>query len=93
MNRHPHILTASTNLLGICFVIIGGLKLTGRNPLSYSDEVAWVAAVLLFTSILASYWVIREHGSAAWQSAVAEAAFLAGIAALMTSVLIGAAVL
>ena len=42
-DRHPQILNASTNLLGICFAIITGLKVTGSNPKSYADEIAWCA--------------------------------------------------
>src|SRR5690348_15917811 len=39
MRRHPHVLNAATNLLGICFIIIGGLKLTNQNSKTWSDEI------------------------------------------------------
>src|ERR1700733_4879578 len=52
MHRPPHILNAATNLLGICFIIIGGLKLANQSSKTYSDEGAWAAAVLLLVSII-----------------------------------------
>jgi hypothetical protein len=93
MNRSPHILNAASNLLGICFVIIGGLKLTNMNARSYSDETAWAAALLLFVSVMISYLSIRNGGARRWQTIGADAAFIAGIVTLMTSVVIAATVL
>ena len=93
MNRHPHILNAATNLLGICFVIIGGLKFTNRIARSYSDETVLLAAFLLFMSVMTSYFAIRNGGESKWQLVAADATFIAGIFTLMTSVLIAAAVL
>ncbi|HVV28838.1 MAG TPA: hypothetical protein VHC40_12815 [Rhizomicrobium sp.] len=89
MHRPPHILNASTNLLGICFVIITGLRLASANARSYADEVAWLAALLLFVAALAAYLSIRnEHDG--WGVRVADAAFLGGITALALSVVIAA---
>jgi hypothetical protein len=88
MHRPPPILNASTNLLGICFVIIGGLKLSGVNHRSYADEAAWVAAILLFVAALSAYLAIRNHGARAWQVRVADYAFLAGITVLALSVVV-----
>jgi len=93
MHRHPHILNAATTLLGICFVIIGGLKLTDQNPKSYSDEIAWLAAALFCASILVSYSAIRANDAKPWQTACADWAFLGGIVALVTSMMVGAIVL
>jgi hypothetical protein len=42
MHRYPHLLNASTNLLGFSFVIIGALKLTDSNAKSYSDDTSVV---------------------------------------------------
>lgn len=90
MNRHPHILNAATNLLGICFVIIGGLKLTGQNSKTYSDEVAWVAAGLLLASIVLSYLAIRNDRASSWQTTTADWSFLAGVGSIVLSVALGA---
>lgn len=90
MHRHPHILNASTNLLGICFVIIGGLKLTGMNPRSYADEIAWIAALLLFLSAIIAYLGLRNDNAKRWHTCFADWLFLGGIGMLMCSVVVGA---
>jgi hypothetical protein len=67
MNHHPHILNASCNLLGICFIIIGSLKLADLNSRSYGDEIAWAATSLFFVSIITSYFlfgiITKTNGS------------------------------
>jgi hypothetical protein len=90
MHRHPHILNAATNLLGICFIIIGGLKLSNQGPNTYSDEVAWAAATFLLVSIILSYAAIRNGVAKPWRTRVADWSFLAGLGALVISVMIAA---
>jgi len=90
MHRPPYILSASTNLLGICFIIITGLKLVNANVRSRADEVAWLAALLLFVAALHAYLSIRNNGARAWQERVADYAFLGGMTALAGAVLIAA---
>lgn len=90
MHRPPYILSASTNLLGICFIIITGLKLANANARSYADEVAWLAAILLFTAALHAYLAIRNQGARPWLERVADNAFLAGMTVLAISVVIAA---
>jgi uncharacterized membrane protein SirB2 len=90
MHRAPYILSASINLLGICFVIITGLKLASANMRSYADEVAWLAAALLFIAALHAYLTIRNQGARAWQERVADNAFLGGMTALAVAVVIAA---
>jgi hypothetical protein len=88
IDRNPQILNATTNLLGICFVIIGGLKLTNSNDSTFADEIAWVAAFLFFTAALTSYLAIRNGGRSKLQLLVADWGLIVGLFALMTSVLI-----
>jgi hypothetical protein len=88
MKRHPHILNAATNLLAICFIIVGSLKLTNNNANTYADELAWLAAFLLLISIVTSYVAIRNEDVAPWQHRVADWAFLGGIGVLVTSMMV-----
>lgn len=90
MHRHPHLLGASTNLLGFSFVIIGALKLTNSNARSYADECAWVASGFFLVAILCSYWVIRRNETSVALNVVADAAFLGGLLVLTVSLAIGA---
>jgi uncharacterized membrane protein SirB2 len=91
MHRPPYILSASTNLLGICFIIIiTGLKLANANARSYADEVAWLTAALLFVAALNAYLAIRNEGARGWQARLADNAFLGGMTALALAVVIAA---
>ena len=90
MHRPQPILSAATSLLGICFVIITSLKLTGSNARSLADEVAWAAAALLFAAVGCAYLAIRNQGVRPVQIRLADGAFLCGISALALSVIIAA---
>jgi len=85
MHRHPHILNVSTKLLGICFLIIGGLRFTNRDAQSYADEIAWAAVLLLFTSMIISYLAVRNDGARNWQTSLADWSFIGGIFSLVLS--------
>jgi hypothetical protein len=93
MHRHPHILNAATNLLGICFVIIGGLKIAHLNSRSLSDEAAWAAAFLLLVATIASYAAIRNDDAKPWQGRLSDGTFVAGVLTLMLSVFLAAVTL
>ncbi len=93
MHRHAHILNAASNLLGICFVIISGLKIANLNSNSLADETAWLAAFLLLTSVIASYTAIRNDAAKAWHTSLADWAFMAGIVTLTLSVVLAATTL
>ena len=90
MHRPHPILSASASLLGICFVIITGLRLASANVRSYADEVAWLAAILLFIAALSAYLAIRNQGARPWQVRIADGAFLAGMTTLAVAVVIAA---
>ena len=88
MPKHPHILNAASNLLGIAFVIIAGLNVTGLTGKTLADEVAWGAAVLLSASCLLSYLAIRAEPNGRRAEAWADIAFLVGLVALFAAVLV-----
>lgn len=88
MDKHPHILNAASNLLGISFIIITGLNLTGTSRASYADEIAWAAALSLSASCLLAYLALRsDNGRGARFEDWADRAFLLGLIALFVSVL------
>lgn len=88
MERFPNILNAASNLLGICFLIITGLSLTGSNSRSYADETAWGSAVCFLIAIGLSYYGIRSDRTAAGLSVWADRIFMLGIAVLTASILV-----
>ena len=93
MHRHPHLLNAASNLLGVCFVVIGALKLTHSNAQSYADEVAWGSAVFFLLCICTSYWAIRRNETNRLTNLVADGTLFAAISLLSLSVVIAATLL
>jgi hypothetical protein len=88
MDRHPNILNAASNLLGISFVIIAGLKLTNSNSRSFADELAWLSALLFIASVYLSYWSIRRARNDIWHARWGERLFIAGIGVLTLAILV-----
>lgn len=93
MHRHPHVLNAASNLLGICFVLIGALKLTHSNAQSFADETAWLSAALFLVSIVSSYAAIRSNEANRFQNLSADIAFFGGVTMLALAMVITAVVL
>ncbi len=84
----PNILNAASNLLGITFVIITGLNLTGNSRMSYADEIAWAAAISLSASCLLAYLALRDRrGTGQRYEDWADRFFLIGLMTLLASVL------
>lgn len=59
-NTSSHILNASSNLLGICFVVLTSLRLLNLNEKSIIDEGTGIATVILMTSCIFSFLSIRS---------------------------------
>ncbi len=57
----PHILNASTNLLGFCLVIITSLKITKFSHHTYLDEFTVGAIFCLTLSCTLSFLAIRTN--------------------------------
>ena len=93
MDRHPHVLNASSNLLGVTFVVIGALKLSNSNARSYADEVAWSSAALFLLCVVSSYLAIRKNETSKITNFVADAAFFVGVFLLGLSVAVAATIL
>ncbi|QKR98953.1 hypothetical protein F9288_04315 [Sphingomonas sp. CL5.1] len=82
--KSHHILNGASNLLGVTFVIITGLKLTAYGDRSFADEAALGAAVLLTASCFFSYQSIR--GGSDWWEDIADRLFLAAQLLLLGAV-------
>src|SRR4030095_8695741 len=58
-DKSPHILNTSSNLLGICFIVLTSLKLFNVSRRTIIDELTSVAIVLFMASCLLSFLSIR----------------------------------
>ncbi len=84
--NQSHILNASSNLMGICFVVVTGLKLTGASDRTWADEIALFAAFCFLGSCLLSYISMRVTGEGRRYEWIADIMFIGGMLTLYLSV-------
>ncbi len=60
-NNFPHILTASSTLVGLCFVVLTSLKVNNYKEASYIDECTAIAIILFMVSSILSYLSMRSN--------------------------------
>jgi hypothetical protein len=89
MEKSPHILNASSNLLGICFILLTSLKLLDKSKKTIIDEITLVAIILFMASCILSFMSIREKNAVSERlEKIAEISFIGGISLLfITTVL------
>ena len=85
--KQPQILNASSNLIGICFVIIAGLKITGLADHTLADEICIIAAFGFLVGCVLSYVSLRLKGVVAQRyENFADYTFLASMLLLFAGV-------
>ncbi len=87
--RSPHILNASSNLLGICFVVLTSLKFLDLAARSVIDELVAIAIVFFMASCILSFLSIRgsiKVGSR--YERVADVMFIGGLIILFATALL-----
>jgi hypothetical protein len=88
MNRSPHILNVSSNLLGITLLIIAGLHLTNRSAQSFADEIAWIGAVCFLTACFLSYLALGGGRRGERLEVWADRIFLLGMTGLFCAIVV-----
>ncbi|HKT16205.1 MAG TPA: hypothetical protein VJR87_12470 [Allosphingosinicella sp.] len=88
MPKHPHILNAASNLLGIALVIIAALNVAHIAHRTLADEVVWLSAICLSLSCLLSYIAIRAEPRRSRFEDFADHIFLVGLISLFASVVV-----
>ena len=82
----PHILNASSNLLGLCFVVLTSLKILKFSNTTLIDELTIVATILFMISCILSFLSIR--GSVKHYENIADIAFLSGLSILFITTIL-----
>jgi hypothetical protein len=59
--KSAHILNTSSNLLGLCFIVLTSLKVLKLQQTSLIDEFTAIATVSFMTSSLLSFLSIRSN--------------------------------
>lgn len=86
--KSPHILNASSNLLGICFIVLTSLKLLDKSEKTVIDEVTIVAIIFFMTSCIFSFLSIRGMKSSERLEKIADFIFLGGLLLLFVTTIL-----
>ncbi len=78
-NMSNHIFPTSSNLLGLCFVILSFIKVSKFGAETLIDEIAAVAMVFFLTSSILSYASIRSNTKSEVYEKTADIIFLVGL--------------
>lgn len=89
-DKSAHILNASSNLLGLCFLVLTSLKILKMTQKTYIDETVTIALVFFMLSCILSFLSIKgdiKRGTTLEN--VADYLFLGGLIVLfLTAILI-----
>jgi hypothetical protein len=87
--KSPHILNASSNLLGICFILLTSLRLLSNTEKTIIDEITVAATILFTASCIFSFLSIRGHTRKSdLFEKVADYIFLAGLCLLFITTIL-----
>jgi len=87
-NKSPHILNASSNLLGLCFVVLTSLKLLNISQKTIIDELTTIAIILFMASCILSFLSLRNNKKSMVREKVADIFFLCGISLLFVTTIL-----
>lgn len=88
-DKSPHILNASSNLLGLCFVVLTSLKLLNIAGKTIIDELTTGAIMLFMASCVLSFLSIRGSIKKSGRlENIADIFFLAGLSLLFVTTLL-----
>jgi hypothetical protein len=78
-NISKHILPTSSNLLGLCFVILSFIKIMKLGNETLIDELVAMAIMLFFISSFFSYVSMRSNSRVELYEKIADNIFLIGL--------------
>jgi|SRR6266496_181328 uncharacterized membrane protein SirB2 len=88
-DKSPHILNTSSNLLGICFLVVTSLKVLGKSGQTLIDDITFVAIILFMLSCLLSFLSMRkESKQSKTLEKTADYIFLAGLFVLFITTIL-----
>lgn len=87
--KSSHILNASSNLLGLCFVVLTSLKILKVSDETLIDELTTCTTILFMASCILSFMAIRGSAlrSRMFES-VADILFLCGLGMLFATTIL-----
>ncbi len=88
-DKSTHILNASSNLLGICFILITSFRVLHLSSTTFFDELAVLSLVLFMGSCILSFLSIRSGTTkSVLYENIADGIFLAGLIVLFITTIL-----
>ena len=90
MNKSHHILNTSSNLLGLCFIVLTSMKVLHLKQSSLIDEFTSVATIAFMISCILSFLSIRnkdDEFSNRYEN-VADFFFITGLGVLFVTTMV-----
>jgi hypothetical protein len=87
-DKAPHVLNASSNLLGICFIVLTSFKVLKLSEKTLIDEVTIGAIILFMSSCILSFLSIRGRTHSKKLENIADVIFLCGLSLLFVTTLL-----
>ncbi|MBC7534492.1 MAG: hypothetical protein H7258_02225 [Ferruginibacter sp.] len=79
-DKSPHILNTSSNLLGLCFIVLTSIKILNLKAATIIDEVATLAIVMFMASSILSFLSMRRESTSNLKlERIADIFFLTGL--------------
>ncbi|MEO6550632.1 MAG: hypothetical protein ABIN94_21685 [Ferruginibacter sp.] len=88
-NTSEHILNTSSNLLGICFIVLTSLKLLKMQGDTLVDEFTTGAMIVFMISCILSFLSLKSSGRIGRRyESIAEILFLTGLICLFATTML-----
>lgn len=89
-NKSTHILNASSNLVGFCFIVLTSLTIFQKNSLTFIDECTTLALIMFVGSTIFSFLSIRSNNKTRSyiHERVADIIFLIGLLSLLATIIL-----
>ena len=90
MNKSTHILNTSSNLLGLCFLVLTSLTVLHFRQSSLIDEFTAVATISFMVSCILSFLSIRTNNEkiASRYEGIADFFFLMGLSVMFLTTMV-----
>ncbi|MBN8834715.1 MAG: hypothetical protein ABS68_13890 [Niastella sp. SCN 39-18] len=87
--KSQHILTASSNLLGICFILLTTFRVFKVSHVTIADEITTIAIVMFMASCIFSFLSLRSSSLRAHKyEQIADVVFLLGLGILFVTTIL-----
>ena len=87
--KSPHILNASSNLLGICFIVLTSLKVLNISNKTIIDEVTIASIIFFMASCILSFLAIRgKYKNSERLENIADIVFISGLSLLFITTIL-----